>query len=80
MYCTYLQISSIDGTVIKLAQLKIRLNYMHENYNGLISLASIDEIIALLCLVLKFLHDTRDEHANKETELRSYLVWHPGKR
>ena len=53
---------------------------MHENYNGLISLASIDEIIALLCLVLKFLHDTRDEHANKETELRSYLVWHPGKR
>lgn len=53
---------------------------MHENAHGLIYLASIVKIIALLSLVVKFFHDTRDEHRNKETELRSYLVWHPGKR
>ena len=73
-------ISNINSIVIKLGQLKFRLNHMHESANGLISLASIVETIALFSLVVKFLHDTRDEHRNKETELRSYLVWHPGKR
>ena len=49
---------------------------MHENANGLNSLASVVEIIALFTLLLKLLHDTRDEPASQETKLGSLLVWH----
>lgn len=67
--------ATVNSTDIKLAQLKIRLNHMHENASGLISLASIVEITGLLSLLLKFLCDTRDEPASKEAELRSLFIW-----
>lgn len=49
---------------------------MHEDAHGLIYLGSVVEIIALLSLLSKFLHDTQDEPACEETKFKTsfYLV------